>query len=213
MAVDAGVSYIAAIGIQHLTADVQLARDVAELDSYLMASGMRHCTMRVPMFLENLLYQARNVKQHSQFSFPCDPDSLFSYIACQDLAPVVAGMLIRRRVYEDTRWTAERQTSCREVAGTLSRLLNKLINYVSISDDAFISQVVSDGGSASSEVAASGILQLWKLIEQGRDLPPNSVYRDTVGRPPQDVEEWLTDHVCCFSDKWSCPHPQPPAQH
>lgn len=206
----AGIKYIVCIGIQHDNPKLRLSREAKTVENMLIDSGISHSVLNLPMFLENLLYQANSIKNTGKFYFPCQPDSKFSYVSCSDLALIVAPMLVTGAVYLNTQWTAETQTSCRELASIFSDILRKKIEFVQVTKKQFLEKLIKDGGSASSKHAALGILDLWKEIDAGRDLKPTKLFSKLLGKKPMTIEEWVKEHICCFTESQVCYHPQPP---
>jgi uncharacterized protein YbjT (DUF2867 family) len=209
----AGLKFICCIGVQHGDPRLLLSREANTVKEDLAASGIPHCTLELPMFLENLLYQARSIKKKGEFYYPCRPESRFSYVGCTDLGEVVARMLATGETYEDTRWTAMTQTSCAELAEVFSRTLGRKIRFVQIPEDQFIEGLLKDGGSAASRHAAERVLELWNEIDAGRDLRPTDTFAKILGRTPMTAAEWVEEHACCFTEGRQCEHPQPPRKH
>jgi uncharacterized protein YbjT (DUF2867 family) len=206
----AGVEFICCIGVQYRNTDLKLSREADKLEEMLVSSGIPHCTLHLPMFLENLLYQTSSIKKNGEFYYPCKPESKFSYLTCSDLGQVVARMLSKFEVYENTNWTAQNQTTCEEIAKLFSKSLNKEIRFIRVTDDQFIEGLKKDG---MSKHASEGILELWKEIDKGNDLLPNNTFTEILGRDPESVDEWIKEHVCCFTPNAKCKHPQPPFKH
>jgi uncharacterized protein YbjT (DUF2867 family) len=179
------------------------------VESLLMDSGIPHCILNLPMFLENLLYQTESIKSKGEFYYPCRPESKFSYISCQDLAPVIAHMMLNSASYQNTKWTAEEQTSCEQLSKYFSKVLDRNIKFVQIKNEEFLETLLKDGGSASSKKAAKSILELWKEIDNGRDIPSTDIFAKLIGKKPMTADVWIKEHVCCFTPQQLCDHPQP----
>lgn len=205
------IKFIVCIGVQHDDPLVRLASDAHIVDLMLLNSGIPFCTLKLPMFLENLLYQAESIKTQDQFYYPCNAESKFSYISCSDLAPIVAYMLINRVSYQDTKWTARNQTSCAELAQHFTKIFGRKISFLRISDREFLQSLLQDDDSDSSKDAANGILQLWKEIDANHDLPSSDLFARSIRKEPMTSFQWIKEHKCCFSvHRTSCIHPQPP---
>jgi uncharacterized protein YbjT (DUF2867 family) len=205
---EAGVQFVCCLGIQYDDGLV-MSREVAALDEVLAASGIRHCTLRLPMFLENLLYQAVTIHAEGRFSFPCRPDSPVAYVTCGDLGQLCGDLLASggRMHLPGLRLTAG-LTSCGEIARLLSETLGREVRFVPITGDEHVA-ALADHGSLG-EHAARAVLELWEAIDRGEDMQPNADLARALGRAPESVGEWIAAHACCFSRDPACPHPQPP---
>ena len=207
------LNFLVCIGVQFNDQKLSIARAGEAVKKLLNESNISHCVLDLPMFLENLLYQADLIKKESIFQYPCNPDCKISYLACADLGPAVAEMLIFSKEYTETKWSAETQTSCSEIADLFSKTLKKKVSYVQIDKSLFIDTIVGDGGSASSKQAAEEVLELWNEIELGNDIKPNGVFGKLFSNKPMTIAEWIEEHECCFSSDLNCVHPQPPKKH
>ncbi|HSR25198.1 MAG TPA: hypothetical protein VLW53_16705, partial [Candidatus Eisenbacteria bacterium] len=205
---DADVQFVCCLGIQYEDGLV-MAREVNALDEVLAASGIRSVTLRLPMFLENLLYQAETVHTEGRFSFPCRPESPVAYVTCGDLGQLCGDLLAGGggMPLPGLRLTAGR-TSCGEIASLLSEALGREIRFVPITGDEHVAALVDHG--SLGEHAGRAVLQLWEAIDRGEDMEPNDDLDTALGRPPETVSEWITSHACCFRRDPSCRHPQPP---
>jgi len=206
---EAGVRYVCCLGIQYDDPTMVMSREVAALDELLAASGIRNTTLRLPMFLENLLYQTEAIHTEGRFSFPCRPDSEVAYLTCGDLGDLCADLLVSggRRELPTTRLTAG-MTSCREIARLLSGNLGREIRFVPITGEEHVA-ALADHGSLGDH-AARAVLQLWEAIDDGRDMRPSGALAEALGRAPESVTDWLAAHACCFRRDPACRHPQPP---
>ena len=205
---DAGVRFVCCLGIQYEDGELVMSREVAALDELLARSGVPHCTLRLPMFLENLLYQADSIHGEGTFSFPCRPDSPVAYVTCGDLGHVCGDMLASggRMQLPDPRLTAGR-TSCAEIARLLSEAIGREVRFVPITGEAHVEALAHHG---LGDHAARAVLELWEAIDRGRDMLPSDALAAALGRPPESVADWIGAHACCFRRDPACRHPQPP---
>lgn len=119
----AGVSYILCLGVQHDDERLILGREANAVAKMLGESGIPSDTLRLPMFLENLLYQIPSISRNHEFRFPVSPDAPFSYLTCGDLGEVFAAVMLddtRHGNLGETHWTASESLTCRRWARLLS---------------------------------------------------------------------------------------------
>jgi hypothetical protein len=209
-----GIGYILCLGVQYTSTGLTLAVEAEAVASMLAASGITHDTLRLPMFLENLLYQIPSISAAREFRFPVSPDAPFSFVTCGDLGQVFAPLLNNPphgslgRPY----WTATERLTCAEWADLLSQATGRTTTFRPQCRDKFIDALI---GKGMSRHAAHGICQLWDAIERGEEPPPSDALIDRLGRQPETAAQWTADHSCCFSGvtRGACPHPRPPAEH
>lgn len=208
-----GISYILCLGIQFPGSRTAMGVEVEKVNELLLESGIAHDVVKLPVFLENLLYQSKSIREDDTFRYPIHADQPFSYVTCADLGEVFARCLTdpaARGVSELL--TASKQTTCRDWALHLSEVTGRTIEFIKEPDDLFVNRLTQNGMSST---AAESVLDLWKQIEAAGDEPPSSVLSNLLGRGAQSEYEWTDEHACCFKREQtgSCPHPHPPSTH
>jgi uncharacterized protein YbjT (DUF2867 family) len=187
----------------------------------LEASGIAQAfTLQLPMFLENLLYQACSIREQGVFRYPCFASSRFAYVACADLAPILAGLLAgtllpdkNQKQHTVLRLSAPDTASCHELAVLLTHATGRPVRFERCTDDEFLQTLLHDGGSVATDArAAASVLDLWHTIDAGQDMVPSGRLEQLLGTTPRTLDAWVTEHACCFSQaaSSSCAHPQPP---
>jgi len=214
---NASVKRIVCIAIQHVNnPKIKLSQEAFVVQQMMENSGLESITLHLPMFLENLLYQANNIKRNKKFTFPCKPKSRFSFVACDDLAPIVGQLLSfenENNFSSSYLLSAQETSSCEELAQIFSNVLGEKITFETSNDEEYCESLMQDTGSASEKDAALGVLQLWKEIDQNRDMVPNDTLTKMLKRNPMTINEWVIKHSCCFKEGSSCTkHPQPPSK-
>ncbi len=210
----ARVEYILCLGIQHSGKTAMMGLDTEEVGEMLIKSNIRHDVLRLPVFLENLLYQVKSITDRREFQYPVGPDARFSYVTCGDLGEVFARILTddARKSLHNVYWTADEPVSCGQLAHFLSRAVGATVNFRQCASADFVSTLRRKG---MSEHAARAVLQLWNLIDAGAEPMPTDSLRASLGRAPTTAAQWAVDHSCCFTpDLWEkCSHPKPPRDH
>jgi uncharacterized protein YbjT (DUF2867 family) len=210
-AVDAGIGYILCLGVQHRDGTSAMSDDVGRVDDLLADSGITHDTLRLPMFLENLLYQVPSIVERGQFAFPISADAPFCFTTCADLAEVFAPILADPAGHRpaETFWTGTTTLTCGAWADALSSATGRRIRFCAQPRDEFAAGLIRKG---MSERAASSVLELWDLIEVGMEPQPTEALSALLGRPTTTATAWCQDHACCFGSA-ACLHPKPPRDH
>jgi NAD(P)H dehydrogenase (quinone) len=210
----AGVDYILCLGIQHPASACTMAAEVAQVSQMLDNTGIPHDVLKLPVFLENLLYQIPSISERREFRYPVSADSRFCYLTCKDMGEVFARLLVQPPAtpLEDTLWTSADELSCREWADYLSSATGNTIAFRSQSGADFVRGLESKGMSAH---AARAVLELWERIDADGDVKPTSTFAELLGRAPTSAASWTTEHACCFgkADAGPCTHPTPPREH
>jgi uncharacterized protein YbjT (DUF2867 family) len=91
---EAGVQQIVCLGIQFASGQGAMADEAAALEALLDESGIAFDLVRLPMFLENILYQCTSIAETGSFTFPVDADRPFSFISCDDAAELVCRKIL-----------------------------------------------------------------------------------------------------------------------
>jgi uncharacterized protein YbjT (DUF2867 family) len=213
-AADAGTRYVLCLGIQHPGDRCAMGREVDAVSGLLTGSAIRHDVLRLPMFLENLLYQVPSISERGEFCYPVRGDAPFSYVACGDLAEVFSQLLLSPpdAPLGETFWSASSPLTCDLWADHLSAAAGARVRFRRISGDEFVAGLVSRG---MSEHASTAVLELWQLIDRGLEPTPTDALRRRLGRSPLTALEWTLEHRCCFRPGgWpDCRHPKPPRAH
>lgn len=210
----AGVGYILCLGIQHPAERCVMGQEAAEVEGMLVDSGIRHDFLRLPVFLENLLYQVPSISYGRTFRYPVTPTAPFSYVTCGDLGEVFARLLVSPPAESlgQPLWTSMDQLTCEQWAAALSEAIGATVRFEAQAGEDFVKGLV---GKGMSDHAARAVLELWELVDSHADVAPTTTFQDLLGRPPTTAAQWTADHACCFRTESTlhCPHPKPPRDH
>jgi uncharacterized protein YbjT (DUF2867 family) len=210
---DAGVRQIVGLGIQFAPGQCTMADEAAALEALLEKSGIAFDLVRLPMFLENILYQCTSIAETGSFTFPVDADRPFSYISCDDAADLFCRKILSPDTVDlnGTLMSHHAQATCAQWASALSQVCGRPITFARQTDDHFMASLARYGMRRD---AAAQVLGLWERISTDGDAPATRTAEQLLGRPSTDLETWTTAHACCFGPEFtSCPHPHPPTQH
>jgi uncharacterized protein YbjT (DUF2867 family) len=210
---DAGVRQIVGLGIQFAPGQCTMADEAATLEALLEKSGIAFDLVRLPMFLENILYQCTSIAETGSFTFPVDADRPFSYISCDDAADLFCRKILSPDAVDlnSTLMSHHAQATCAQWASALGQVCGRPITFARQTDEHFVASLARYG---MRREAAAQVLGLWERISTEGDAPAARTAEQLLGRPSTDLETWTTAHTCCFGPEFtSCPHPHPPIQH
>lgn len=208
-----GVKRIVCLGIQFSPSQCAMADEAATLEDLLVASGIEFDLVRLPMFLENLLYQCGSIAHKGTFSFPVAADRPFSYISCDDAAALFCRKILEPASVDlsGALLSHHAQATCSEWALALAAATGRPVAFQHQDEEHFLTSLGRYGMRRS---AAAQVLGLWERISTEGDAPPTRLAERLLGRPTLDLQTWTASHACCFSPGFeTCPHPHPPVQH
>jgi uncharacterized protein YbjT (DUF2867 family) len=210
----AGIEYILCLGIQYPASACTMGSEVEQVSQLLENTGIPHDVLKLPVFLENLLYQIPSISERHEFRYPVGADSRFCYLTCKDMGEVFARLLVEPPTtrLQDTLWTSADQLSCRDWADYLSAATGNTITFHSQSGSDFIRGLESKGMSTH---AAKAVLELWERVAEAGDVTPTDTFAELLGRTPTSAARWTDEHACCFGKAAAgpCTHPTPPREH
>lgn len=145
----------------------------------------------MPSFMDNLLRQARTIKEQGMFFDVVSPDIELPTVATRDIAAVAARLLL------DTAWTGQEEVpvlgpedlSNNDMAAVISDVLSTPVRFQQVPGRAFKDQLT---GSGMSDAMAQGLLDMMIAKDNGLDnriarTPQNAI--DT----PTTFRQWCED--------------------
>ena len=208
-----GVRQIVCLSIQFAPGQCAMADEAAALEGLLGKSGIAFDLVRLPMFLENILYQCQSIAETGSFTFPVDTDRPFSYISCDDAADLFCRKILSPDSVglSNILMSHHTQATTAQWASALSQVCGRPITFVHQTDEHFVASLAKYGMRRD---AAAQVLGLWRRISAEGDAAANRTAEQFLGRSTTDLETWTAAHACCFGPGFtSCPHPHPPTQH
>lgn len=208
-----GVKQIVCLGIQFTPGQCAMAEQTAALQELLRACGIAFDLVRLPMFLENILYQCASIAADAAFAFPVPADRPFSYISCEDAAALFCRKILDPAGVDLTGalMSHHTQATCAQWAAAITAATGRPVTFRPQEQEHFLRSLGRYGMRRS---AAAQVLGLWERIAAEGDAPASRAAEQLLGRPTLDLYTWTRAHACCFSPGFeSCPHPHPPVQH
>ena len=155
-------------------------------DDLIATSGVALRVLAMPSFMENLLGQAKVLKEKGMYFTPMILDKKMPTVATKDIAAVATQYLM------DTSWTGQQDVpvlgpedlSQNDIAEILSEVLGKPIKAHQMSIEQFKSRMASFG---MSDAFAQGYAEMMTAKNEGVD---NTASRAEAADTPTTYREW-----------------------
>jgi uncharacterized protein YbjT (DUF2867 family) len=161
------------------------------MDDLIASTGVAFRALTMPSFMDNLLRQARVIKEQGMFFDAISPDLKLPTVATRDIAAVAARLLL------DTTWTGQEEVpvpgpedlSNNDMAAVISEVLGTPVRFKQVPGQAFKDQLT---GFGMSDAMAQGLLDMMIAKDNGLDngiarTPQNAI--DT----PTTFRQWCED--------------------
>lgn len=157
-----------------------------QMDNMLMETGAAFRGLAMPSFMDNLLRQAAGIRDHGMFFGPTQAGKKEPTTATRDMGEVAA------RFLADEGWGGQEELpvlgpedlSMSEMAGIISDVLGREVNYQQTSFEAFKAQLI---GGGVSESFAQGYVEMMQAKDEGMDL---FAARNAATRTPTTFRDW-----------------------
>lgn len=168
--------------------DTGLLASTIKADDLIASTGVALRVLSMPSFMDNMLGQAKTIKEKGMYFSPMILDKKMPTVATKDIASVAAKFLL------DTSWTDQADVpvlgpedlSQQEIANIISDVLGKPVQAVQTSMDQFKSRMASFG---MSEAFAQGYVLMMTAKNEGID---NVASRSEAADTPTTYREWAT---------------------
>jgi hypothetical protein len=209
---------VVVIGGQPVQSEIFPRPESAEIESiaanFADANAMQCTVVRLPYFLENLLWFTEAVARDAKVVYPVLPHVIFPFISCEDAGHCIAKLLLTQNVPSVVELSGG-LTTMQEVCRCLSQKHAVQLQVCDLAE--FKRLLISQGNGAHG---AEEIYTLWQLLSNIPDAAPyyerqRDVQQATNRLLEQEaisVSKWAAQHQCCFNLA-ACAHPHPPRPH
>ncbi|NDZ79363.1 NmrA family NAD(P)-binding protein [Streptomyces sp. SID10853] len=136
------------------------------LDELIEKTGVDSRVLRMPAFMENLLWQAESIKRQGMFFYPVDGDRKLPSCATRDIADAAARLLL------DGSWTGQdyvpvlgpEDLSYNDMAGIISEVTGTPVRYQQVPAEAYKANLMKYG---MAEASAEWLVNLLTAIDGG----------------------------------------------
>lgn len=173
-----------------------LARIHRAVEQATEASALSWTFLRPNGFMQNFVnHMAGTIKSQGAIYQPAG-DAKISHIDVRDIAKVAARVLTtpghEGKVYE---LSGPQALSYGEAASALSRVLNRQISYVPLSDDAARAGMLAAG---MPDFYADYLLDLYRFYRSGGGSQVTHDVKNITGREPIAFDKFVRDHAHAF---------------
>lgn len=172
-----------------------LAKIHRQVERAVEASGIAWTFLRPNGFMQNFVHEAATIKSQDAIYQPAG-DARISHIDVRDIARVATRVLTapghEGKAYE---LSGPQALSYSEAANALSRVLDRKINYVAVSDDAARAEMLSSG---MPEFYADYLLDLFRAYREGAGSQVTAEVKTITGRDPIAFEQLARDYERTF---------------
>ena len=211
----AGAKQVVCIGGQSFGGEIYPRPFSTEIESLCRSSGIPTTTIRLPFFLENLLWYTSRILHSQEFCYPCSGELLFPYTTCKDVGEIVSTLILKGLTPPLIQLYSSKTTSMNDIAEILTRKLQLPVKFVRSSNEQFILEL---SRQRITQKGAEEMIALWKALEENQasdefDSAHVCSVEHFLARREISVEDWLAEHLCCFEKSRICRHAQPPRPH
>jgi uncharacterized protein YbjT (DUF2867 family) len=195
----AGVRHLvkfSAIGA-HPAASFTFGRQHGQSERFILDSGLAFTFIQPNFFMQNLLWSADMIKARGEFYSTLGVAPV-SHVDARDIASVVAMTLaepIDRHAGSIHLVTGPRALTFAHVGEVLSRVLERSVRYVDLTDEQFRAGLLASG---QRDWQATALVELNRYARQGHA----SVVTDTVeritGHAARTLRQWVQDHAAAL---------------
>jgi uncharacterized protein YbjT (DUF2867 family) len=169
------------------------------MDDLIESTGVGYRALRMPGFMDNMLWQVESIKRRGVFHLAVSGDRRFPTCATRDIAAVAADLLL------DDSWSGQagvpilgpEDLSPNDMAQIMAEVLRRPVRFEQISGEAYKATLLARG---MSEAWAQGLVDMAAEVDQGLyDAEPRTPQATTPTGFRQWCEEVLAPAVLSHS--------------
>jgi uncharacterized protein YbjT (DUF2867 family) len=178
--------YVGGLGHKEVTDADSTGR---AMDGLIGNTGVSYRTLRMPAFMENLLWQVQPLKHQGMFLYPISGDRKLPTCATRDIAAVGARLLL------DDSWSGQdyvpvlgpEDLSYNDIAQIMTEVFGRPIRYQQVPAEAYKANLMRFG---QSEAAAQWLTELLTAIDGGLY---NTEPRTPESTTPTTFRQWCEE--------------------
>jgi len=173
----------------------EILRQHGETDRMLAESGLGYTILRPNSFYQNMLWSSRSIRQQGAFYSP-SKGARQSLVDVRDIAAVaVRALTADGHLGQTYELTGPESLSYHDVAATLSRVLDKPVQYVDVPPDAARQSMLQAG---LPEWNATAVVELLTHFITGAGARTTDTIERLTGAKPVSFEQFARDHAAAF---------------
>jgi uncharacterized protein YbjT (DUF2867 family) len=161
----------------------------AAADALIADTGVSCRVLRLPAFMDNILWQVQQIKHQGVFSYPVSGDRELPTCATKDIAAVAAGLLL------DGTWTGQdsipllgaADLSYNDMARIMSEVLGRPVRYQQVPGESYQAALIEHGMSTAMAQWLTGLLA---RVDQGLY---NAEPRTPESTTPTTFRQWCEE--------------------
>jgi len=163
-----------------------------ELEEGVKRSGIPYAFLRLPMFTDNILVLADNIRSEGKFFNPVNGTRSFTTISVREIGDAAAAILAEPSRHVNKAYTlADPSYSYNDLASALSTALGRQVRYEQRPVDAVKSFYMAKGWP---EWQVNGLLQLLRKSDEGSYNYKGGDLRELIGRDGVTIQQWVDEH-------------------
>lgn len=197
VAKQAGVQHIVKLSVFGVDDPaVSLFQAHRDSEKYIQQAGVGYTFLRPNLFMQNVgTTDAALIKQQNSI-FNSAGSGVVSFIDTCDIAAVAVAVLRGDQHYGQTyNLTGPEALSYSEIAQKLTTLLDRSIQYVALSDDAYQEALLSAGVPGWF---AEGLVGLYQFYRAGKGAAVTDLVERIKGTPARSFKTYFADHRTLF---------------
>jgi uncharacterized protein YbjT (DUF2867 family) len=194
----AGVKHIVKLSVIKADAatETKIGRWHREIEKYIEGSGIPYTFLRPSSFMQNYSnFDFRSIKSEGKF-YHSTGNGRVSCIDVRDIAAVAVEALTgsghEGKVYE---LTGPEALSNQEVAGILSEVTGRQVEFVDVPEDAARNTMLQH---QTPEWMVDAMLELERAYKQDQYSEMTNTVEQLAGRPPHSFRQFAEDYKECF---------------
>jgi len=190
-----GVTKLVVISVPGAKVDspILFGRQFGMMEKGLADRGIKPCVVRLPMFMDNLIFMIDSMKREGKLFWSPKAESRFSPVAVSDVGEAIATIAKNFDVHAGKDYLlCSRPTSANEICKAVSSVLGKPVVPAHFDDAAFLA---FHRRLFREDWQANGFLELFKLVDSGclnfwKDGGTNDL-QVLLGRAPVTEEDFV----------------------
>ncbi|WP_158978610.1 NmrA family NAD(P)-binding protein [Parasedimentitalea maritima] len=168
----------------------------AEVDDYLMASGLNYVILRPHYFMQNIPQMHASFMKDSQMFAQYMGDTRIPMVDARDIAKAALAGLTSDAFNGKIHYiTGPQSISFDDVAKAFSKPLGKVINYV---DLPYKDQKAGLEAYGTPDMIVQTVMSLFKRWSEGEDQPATSDYEKITGERATDINTFAAEVAGSF---------------
>jgi len=185
-----GIKNFIVMSIPHAKPDAhfEFGRQFGEIEQLVKESGVNACIVRLPLFMENL-YGSKDVIKEGKLYWVPKPDAAYSAVSVVcDVGEAIAAIARNFDRYSGKELLLSATPFCgQDIVNLCSKTLGQRVEIVNINDESFVNGARKMG---LPEWLGRGVLELFKMVDDGQLLFDTKDLATLLGREPTNLHEF-----------------------